>query len=175
MRNKKRIIIAIILIAILMLGIGYAAISNTTLTISGNAISQPDPENFKVHFVSGSATTSPDDTDIITASVTGDTTATIAVKGLTMKDDVATATYTIKNDSNGIAAKLSAAITSTPGENTTASDYTVSTDFVNGTVLEPGQTTTITVSVKLNKTPIVNDLITTITCTITAEPQEPAA
>ena len=50
MKRTNKIIIGAIIISILLLGIGYAAIQNITLNISGTAKADPSQSNFKVRF-----------------------------------------------------------------------------------------------------------------------------
>lgn len=173
MKNRKTLIITVLLIAILALGIGYAAIANKTLTISGNAVGSPSDENFKVKFT-GTPTKS-DATKVKEATILTDTTASIKVEGLTKAGDSATATYTISNESEDLSANLSAALT-----NSNTTDFDVSYYFGNTTgtttaSLTKGQSTTITVVVTLKTTPVLTDVTTDITVSITAAPVQPAA
>lgn len=50
MNEKMNYILVALLVSILALGVGYAAISNITLTISGNAQAVAKDDNFKVRF-----------------------------------------------------------------------------------------------------------------------------
>lgn len=50
MNKRKKIILVVILLAVLLMGIGYAALANVTLTINGKATATVDQENFKVYF-----------------------------------------------------------------------------------------------------------------------------
>ena len=83
------------------------------------------------------------------ASVTGDTAATISVEGLTTVNQTATATYTILNASTDLVANLVAEVT----QNTNSDYFDVTTSFASNSVAA-GDSTTITVSVRLKKTPI---------------------
>ena len=47
-RKKKGLVIVLLLIAVLVLGVGYAAISSVTLHITGQAAATSDNENFDV-------------------------------------------------------------------------------------------------------------------------------
>ena len=51
MKNKKGLsTLIIVLVAIIVLGIGYAVIENITLTINGSATATANDANFKVIF-----------------------------------------------------------------------------------------------------------------------------
>ena len=57
MNKKTSIIIGVVLVvAIILVAVGYAVISNRILNISGQATGTPNPENFKVKFT-GTPTT----------------------------------------------------------------------------------------------------------------------
>ena len=92
---KRSTLLLIVIVAIIMvLGVGYAAITSTQLDITGNTTANPSQENFIVKFLEETEVSDPGKA---TAIVTGDTTATIAVQGLSAKGDTVTATYTVKN------------------------------------------------------------------------------
>ena len=173
MTNTKKIIAAIVIVAVLVIGVGYAAIQNITLNISGTASANADQANFTVAF-SGEPTT--DKTKVsanstaasITAAVTDDTNATINVEGLTAKGDVVTATYTIQNTSADLSAKLSATTS-----NSNTEYFKVTHDLEDATTVTHGQATTITVTVELIKTPITATETATVGVQITAEPVQP--
>ncbi|MBR3614952.1 MAG: hypothetical protein IKL55_07240 [Clostridia bacterium] len=164
MKRTSKIIIAIIIVAVLLLGIGYAAIQNITLTIAGTAAADPSQSNFKVMF-SGTPTVS-DDT-YVTAAVTDDTNATINVEGLTKKGDVVSATYTVQNASTDLSADLSVATT-----NNNTEYFTLSSELEK-TSLVAGEATTLTVTVELTKTPITDSVSATIGVQLTAMPVQP--
>lgn len=173
MKNRKTLIITVLLIAILALGIGYAAIGNKTLTISGNAVGTPNDNNFKVKFT-GTPTKSDAD-KVKEAAILTDTTASIKVADLTKAGDSVTATYTIINESEDLSANLSAALTNS---NTTDFDVTYYFGNTTGTTtasLTKGQSTTITVVVTLKTTPVTTDVTSDITVNITATPVQPGA
>lgn len=50
MKKTSKIIMLSLVVAALLLGIGYAAIQNITLNISGTATADPSQTNFKVSF-----------------------------------------------------------------------------------------------------------------------------
>lgn len=75
MNKQKRAILGVIVIATLIIGIAYAAVSTITLTITGNVTTNAASDNFKVYFT---AVTQRSDETNVTASVTsGSTSATL--------------------------------------------------------------------------------------------------
>ena len=92
---KKRTGIIGVLIAILVLGIGYAAITGVDLLVDGTGKVVPDSENFAVHYDTANAPTvtigtGVKDTATVTATYTDGLHATINVDGFTKKGDSAT-------------------------------------------------------------------------------------
>lgn len=165
--SKKNAVIAIILvIAILLIAIGFAAISTLKLNISGQAQATPNQSNFSVEFTGEPAVSEPDK---VTANIDemNKLQATMNVTGLTSKGDTATATYTIENKSTDLLASLTAETT-----NSNTEYFTVSYDITEPSI-GAGENTTIKVTVELIKTPVSSDESSTIGVTVTAEPQQP--
>ena len=170
-QNKKTLqIVLIVLVAVLTLGIGYATISNINLIIDGNATANPNDNNFKVHFVETADTPNLEGNVTLTGSADIDkndnTMATFNVGGLTKEGDYAIATYTIINNSNDVGAKLSLELTNSNA------DYFKVTETITDTELQAGDTTTGTVKVEMIKTPLTNEVTTSITAKIKANPLE---
>ena len=166
MKKRNTYVGLFLLAAILMLGIGYAAISNITLNISGKAKATVSDSNFKVKFT-GTPTVS--DEDIITAEIESDLKASINVDSFVAKGDTATATYTILNDSDDLSASI--AIPEITNDN---EDYfSVTTDMTAATTVDAKNTTTVTVTVELIKTPIDNDQEANISIDLVASPVQP--
>ena len=166
MSKTNKIIIGIVLVAILLLGIGYAAIQNVTLNISGTVAADPSQSNFKVCFVIDPEPTVSDST-YVTAGVTDDINATINVSGLTTKGQIVSATYTVQNTSTDLSADLSVATT-----NSNTEYFTISSELAD-TSLKAGETTTVTVTVELTKTPISESVSSIVGVQLTAVPVEP--
>ena len=164
MRKTNKIIIAVILISIMLLGIGYAAIQNITLNVTGTVIADPSQANFTVKF---SGTPEVSDSTKVTAAITNDISATINVEGLTAKGDTVTAIYTVQNTSTDLSADLSVATTNSNEE------YFVIDTELGKTSLIAGEATTLTVTVELIKTPIIADERSTIGIQLTAIPVQP--
>ena len=158
---KKRTILPLLLVAVLALGIGYAAVAGVTLQINGNAIVTPTQENFGVRF-DGTPTV-----DKATAAILADKTkASLDVTGLSDKNDTATATFTVLNDGtvSQYAAEIKDLVIGT--YNTTV--FEITTDFAAKT-LQPGDSMEITVIVKLIQVP-TEEVSTPITITFKADP-----
>ena len=167
-KNKKTLqIVLVLLIAVLTLGIGYAAISSVNLIINGNATTSVNQNNFKVHFIqaqditgsTGASGTSSIDTQ-------DDTKAIFDVTGLTKVGDYAEAVYTVRNDSNGIGAEITLNLESSNTE------YFKVTETILDNKLQTGEETTAKVRVEMIKTPITDSVSTSITATLTASPLE---
>lgn len=156
-----------LLVALLVLGIGYAAISNITLNIGGTGKAGVSDSNFKVKFV-GTPTVSNE--DIVKATITSDLAATINVESLVAKGDSVTATYEIQN----VSADLSASLAIPTVTNSNTEYFSVTTDMDEAVTLASNEKTTITVTVELIKTPIDADQETTINVSLVASPLQPA-
>lgn len=165
MKKRRTFIIIAMLIGVLLLGIGYAVISNVTLRIEGTAAASANAENFKVKFT-GTPTKS-DETKVTEAIIVDELNAKIKVEGLTAKGDKATATYTVLNNSEDLTANLGATITNNNEE------YFSVTKELAASSITAGNTTTITVTVELLKTPIDADVTAQIGVEVAAEPVQP--
>lgn len=167
-RNTRAVVGLVLLIAVLLVAIGYAAITAVPLNINGSAQATPEQTNFTVKF-SGTPTVSDSSKVVAEINQQDQLKATINVSKLTAKGDTATATYTIANTSADLSAVLSAKTSNTNDE-----FFKITQNIAKGTVAA-GDTTTITVTVELIKTPITQDEETTIGVIITADPQQPNA
>ena len=198
-KNKKegRLFLGI-LIAVVTLGIGYAALTGVNLIINGSATAKASAqkEDFKVHFddltstgnymtytetaLVDSFTQSFDTAKHVTAT-TGESSKTasitiandqmsadVTVSNLTTIGDTVTFTIPVINESDGIKANITAAVTNDNEEyfNVTATPTTqVLLD-------DNGATTNVTVTVEVIKVPKVNDVNGTFKVTLTADPTE---
>jgi len=172
MRNRKTFIGIVLLIAVLLIGIGYASVTRN-LTIEGSATVSPDDENFIVQFT---GTPTKGGVGTVTAEIDKDDAkkATINVTGLTTKGQKATATYTIENASKAadLTAYLSLNTEKTTNDNETY--FNVTHEFKEDSVAV-GSTTTVTITVEVMKTPITADETANITVTLDASPEEPVS
>ena len=169
MRRKTKGIGGVLLVAVLLVAIGYAAIAKIGLNIDGTAKSKADQSNFVVEMI-GTPTTSGDGTIVATINESKRTEGTMNVSGLTAKGETAIAVYTVKNKSQDLSADLTVNATSTNEE------YFEVISNLDKTTLKAEEETTLTVTVKLLKTPIdetKEDLSTNIGVSINAEPKQP--
>ena len=169
MGKNTKIVGGVLLIAIILVAVAYAAITNVELNINGVGSAQAKQENFKVEFI-GTPSTSGKGTTTATINESDKTKGTVNVTGLTAKGDEATATYTVKNLSSDISADLTAEATSS---NQTYFEVICS---LEKTTLKAQEETTLKVTVRLLKTPIdetKEDLNSDIDVTLTAEPKQP--
>ena len=169
MGKNTKIVGGILLVAIILVAVAYAAITNVELNINGVGSAQAKQENFKVEFI-GTPSTSGKGTTTATINESDKTKGTVNVTGLTAKGDEATATYTVKNLSSDISADLTAEATSS---NQTYFEVICS---LEKTTLKAQEETTLKVTVRLLKTPIdetKEDLNSDIDVTLTAEPKQP--
>lgn len=154
------------------MAIGYAALTNTTLTITGTAAATADQENFKVYFT-GENTVKEPNADVSVTVNNGEQNATVNITGLSAKDDTAYAILEIINNSNDVNAESINVTTSQTDtsffdieavmcedDGTELSDYSVAS----------GSKTYVKVSATLLQTP-TEDVDTTISVTITATPE----
>lgn len=174
MKKQKTIFGLAILAAVLMLGIGYAAVSNITLNIDGTATASANSD-FEVIFTENDGDITTDKSTVPGATVSATVEASdkkqanIEVSGLTTKGEKVSATYTIANNSADLSASLTAI---TSNDNT---EYFKVTSSINDTpvVVAKDDTTKITVTVELIKTPIEADQSTNISVELTAQPVQP--
>ena len=169
MSKNTKIVGGVLLVAIILVAVAYAAITNVELNINGVGNAQAKQENFKVEFI-GTPSTSGKGTTTATINESDKTKGTVNVTGLTAKGDEATATYTVKNLSSDISADLTAEATSS---NQTYFEVICS---LEKTTLKAQEETTLKVTVRLLKTPIdetKEDLNSDIEVTLTAEPKQP--
>ena len=169
MSKNTKIVGGVLLVAIILVAVAYAAITNVELNINGVGSAQAKQENFKVEFI-GTPSTSGKGTTTATISESDKTKGTVNVTGLTAKGDEAIATYTVKNLSSDISADLTAEATSS---NQTYFEVICS---LEKTTLKAQEETTLKVTVRLLKTPIdetKEDLNSDIEVTLTAEPKQP--
>lgn len=162
--NRKKTLYGLGLLAlILVLGVGYAAVSEVTLNIDGSATVAS--EALKVSF--NGVTDTEDDGKVVASSTDNSLNASIQVTNLTLNEAVS-ATYTIKNqetdvDANVIKKQIS-------NDKPEFFEVTTSVDDSAETITAGG-TGTVTVTVKLIKTPIeTSDSTANIEIDLTASP-----
>lgn len=164
---KKRTGIFAILIAVLALGIGYAAISAVTLTITGSGKISPDDDNFNVHYT-GEVAVEKSNTSIATTQSHNDAQeGTFTITGMTKKGDTVTFTYNVINESPDLKATLGTPSITT---NSNSTYFTVTSATADTTLTANGGTTTQTVTVTAAKTPVTEDETTNVKIDLVATP-----
>ena len=163
MKNKRSYLMLALLVLVLFLGIGYAVVSSVGLEIGGTAGVQG--ADLKVAF-NGDTDVS-DEKKVVATSVDNSLNATIEVKNLEL-NEIVTATYYIKNTETDV----NASIIVSKIENNKTDFFEVFTDVDNGAkTIGAGDTDSVTVTVKLVKTPIIeDDSEATIKVLLTASP-----
>jgi len=175
MKNKKSVLGLGLIALVLVLGVGYAVVSEVFPTITGTASTKT--EDLKVSFT-GETTKEDATSGKVTASATADSLdAQITVVDLLLNETVS-ATYTIQNEETDVDAEISVdSITVVDNTNKTkdlSSYFTVTTDVDSSAkTIGAGNTDTVKVSVKLSKTPVDSlDATASITVRLKATPKE---
>lgn len=184
-RKKGLGVLLYLLIAVVALGVGYAAITAIPLVINGTATASGKQDNFVVEFddASGKTTITSNPASIATyddgeghvTSASVDSTDTTKrtgkfdLYGFTTKDEYADVTFTVINRSADLKAKLCESNISISGG--TASTFTVTSATLTGAATEGsdkcitlnanGGSTTIVVRTTLHATPAVDDITAT--------------
>ena len=174
MKQKRTFVTLLLVIAILCLGIGYAVITNQTLTINGSAKAEIGTGAVDVEFTNAKAATG-SETKVTEAKVDDveKTKASFKVEGLTTLNETASVEFTIANNSSDIPATLGAPnITLDKNEwFEVASTYSNANLAVKG---QGGDSQTLTLTVKLIKVPTTEEAAAaaseTITVSIVADP-----
>ncbi len=180
MKNRKIVVVAFLLVAVLLLGVGYAALTDQ-LTIIGNAHVDVDTANKtfdeRVYFSAAEATSSTGTgTTADVASYTADD-ATYTVNKLAVVGQKSVFTFTIKNESN-VDAIISVASTKLSGDtnpsNSNEDKFTVEYAYPDGmTVAKQTGTITVVVTVTLNE-PVTSATSATFGIELTATSVDPA-
>jgi cytochrome oxidase Cu insertion factor (SCO1/SenC/PrrC family) len=152
MKNRRNVVIAFMIVAVMLLGIGYATLSDT-LDITGSAdVNQSAAEEAfnEDIFFSGAVANEKGNTASINAD--NNDKASFTASTLKGKDDVVTFTFTIEN-AGDVDATVTPKLNATAG-NTNAEYFEITSDW-NGQAKDLAAHSTIdyTVTVKLLKTP----------------------
>lgn len=172
MKNRKTFFGVALLLAVLTLGIGYAAISNVNLEITGNASGEGAQENFNVRFaeeviVDRSAAAERVE---VSATKTGDLSGRIDVSKLSAKGEKVVITYTVENYSEDLSAELSLSSAEVVDQN-----FRI-TAVLNDNFINAGESATVTVTVEsLNTIIDEGDYTKDFTFTVIADPEQPQA
>ena len=162
MKNKKSLLSLVIFALVLILGVGYAVVSSVDLTIGGTA--GVKNASLKVDFESVADTKT-------NATVTHTLTQHAKEDNFTITDmelnETVTMVYTVANHETDVDADLTEKIALS---NSNPEYFTVGYE-INGARINAGGTTTVTVTVKLIKTPVTTTQgTTTVSLTLNAAP-----
>lgn len=154
MKKKKSFVALALVVAVLVLGVGYA-LTTIDLKVNGDITVSPDDSNFDVKFTNATVTehgTVQGKTD--EANIGDGRTATLSVKTLKTVGEKVVAEYTITNNSKaGINATLSNP-TATKKDDVAKDYYTVTATLENNDAIAPNGTKKLTVTVELVKAPL---------------------
>ena len=179
MKTTRAFLLLSVVVAVLVLGVVYAAIDNITLTVNGTASASADQGNFDVKFT-GTPVVKADEGSNGSGTLVidnGSLTATMNVSGFKKVGDTVTATIDITNASTDLGATLAvskSAIAEKLGAQTLeSSEYfkVLSAELdAEGTELDAGETTKLTIKVQLVKVPVTADVTGTFSVTVVATP-----
>ena len=165
MKNKRSLLSFGLIALILFLGVGYAAVSGIDLTINGTASVKDSA--IKVSFKSVTYDSDGDAT-VTNAVQDGDLTDTFTISNMTLNETV-TLTYTVQNKESDVNALLTGPLKVT---NSNEEHFEATYKIDDANVLA-GKTTTVTVTVKLIKTPVLEeDNEATFSLTLNAAPAQ---
>ena len=162
MKNRKKMITTALIVLVLLLGVGYATVSSVNLNINGSA--KAGSKELQVFYDGTNSGTS----DKVTAisSPVNTRAATFTVENMTLNETV-TMTFQVKNYETDVNATLAAPSVT----QNTKQEYFQVTTSCDKTTLNAGETATITVNVKLIKTPVSEEAgSTTVTVEMAASP-----
>ena len=176
MKNKKTLLGLVVIVALLCLSIGYAAVSQQ-LNINGTAQTVDDDElakNLNVYFNSYvDKSTSPLSAKVTTTLGSGVRTITLDTAGFAKAGDKAVVAIEVKNGSTEYKVNIGAAVQSDTRFNVTY-DFRTTNTATSGTStakgITVGNSTYLFVTVELIKAPVtqITDAVFTITLTATA-------
>ena len=188
MKKRKTFLGMAIFIAILVLGVGYAAVSNITLNLTGTGNIKANADFSVVydtsHIVGKSTSdtvewTSGNNNPVVAGAYTNTTNATMTVY-LDANHTSAYAIYKVDNNSSELGATLAASVTQISGTNATYFDDVTAVYYTDAScttplgnnVLAHGQSAYLKVTVSLKKSPVSDISGATYSVTTTATPQE---
>ena len=155
MKNRRIVVVAILLIAVLCLGVGYAALTDS-ITATGTI--KYGTQNLELQW---------------TGNVTGDNATTETTGGETLaftvdttdweKDAVHTYTVTVTNTSTKYNAT---GVTVSAVTNDASANYTVEAEISANNINANNGTATVTITITLDEYPITEDYVQTFTFTV---------
>ena len=182
MKNRKKVVMSFLMIAVLLMGVGYAALTDT-LVINGTAdISEAGAQNAFNQDIKFTAAVAHDNKDLASVVQGDDDMASFTANSLNGKGDTAEFTFTIANEGD-----LDAVVTPSLSGNDKEEYFDIYSDWDGqAQELASGDTITYTVTVELLKTPtatihgsfhiqltaVTDEVTTTVAETTTAEPAD---
>ncbi len=152
MKNRRTVIIAFLLIAVMLMGVGYAALTDI-FVLSGSAevltgeVNKVFDQNIYLHDVKVTTTTGTSSVkDTASISTTDPDNASFSVNSLALKDEYVTFTFTVKNDS-----EFAATIAVTKDATANTGYFSTTVAFPNGNTIAAGGTLEFTVTTTLVK------------------------
>ena len=146
MKNRRSIIVALLLVAALALGIGYA-VTTGHLIVNGTVSTQQ--QTFEVKFTSWDNVTASNNGITAVVGALPDKTTSLTINGMSKQNDTVTGTFTITNSN-----EFTMYVTDVTIDNAAGNYFSVSTSWDNMTeavAIPAGQTTTIDITVTLNQ------------------------
>lgn len=152
MKNRKTVVVAFLLAAVMLLGVGYAALSDT-LDITGSAdVNQSAAEEAFNEDIYFSAAVANEEGNTASVNLDNNDKASFTAATLKGKDDKVTFTFTIKNNGD-VAAKVTPKLNASIG-NTNPTYFSLESDWDGATKdLAAHSEITYTVTITLLKTP----------------------
>lgn len=200
MKRRNTFVALALIVAVLVLGVGYALIAEIDFLVSGTASAIGNQENFNVYFNMG--VEHPENGKIedvensefvelgreyqtedvrpkVTIIPTADNKATVSVKDLSLVGDTVTVKIPVENHSSGIAAELKNIQVTNEGANSEFFDVTSGFEFgtdknVSEVIIEEDESAYLTITVELKRAVLADDVETTFSVEFAAYPQAPA-
>ena len=149
MKNRKRIIVSFMIVACMLMAVGFAALSDT-LNVNGDAEVDFNTANTgfdaDVYFSDATAANAGDTAHV---DVSNNDMAHFSVRSLAAKGETATFTFTVKNDN-----EFKAYVKLNPAKTVNNNTEYFAVELADETFeIEAGSTATFTITVELLKTP----------------------
>lgn len=176
MNMQKRILLIVILLIIVLMGIGYASLTNNILIINGEATALGDNSNFKVYFTGEVPKTYSSESHIIVEAkpLAQSQTSTVNILGLSNKGDSAYAILEIENASTDIDAESITVTTNAESDDMFEIDVImcdIEGNEITNYAVPAGQKTYVKIFAELLKT-ATEDISTNINAQLTASPKD---
>lgn len=173
MKKNKSLVVGVLVLALLILSIGYAAITTISFVVIGTNHATPKYGKFKVVFASAPFV---DNSKTVGENVIAGgkidpndrTKASIDVSGMSEENDSITVKIPIKNESTDLSASLTALVTHNSNQ-----EYFDITSSLEDASIAPNGATNLVVKVTLKKEPIEESESGTFMIGLSAVPIQP--